>query len=324
MITKTRARNSDLSDFFGLDKLPKSSDIMKQKLIAMAKSGEPYPNHKTKEAKCLYNYTNKFSGSYCPNFDKTIRKSRPDWFESTSQIMRQKLIKMAKRGAKRPHCKTKEGQALCGYTCKFSSSYNKKFDKTIRKFGSDWFISTSEIMKQKLIKMAKNGVKRPSRKTKEGRSLCSYTNKSSSAYCPEFDKLIHKLRPDWFISTSEIMKQKLIKMAKSGLKRPYHKTKEAKCLVSYTNKSSSAYCPEFDKLIHKLRPDWFVSTAEIMKQKLIAMAKSGLKRPYHKTKEARALVDYTNKSRRSYCPKFDKTIRKLAPSWFIKKRTLAK
>lgn len=70
--------------------------------------------------------------------------------------------------------------------------------------------------------------------------------------------------------------------------------------------------------------DKLPKSSEIMKQKLIAMAKSDLKRPYHKTKEARALIDYTNKSRRSYCPEFDKTIRKLAPSWFLKKRTLAK
>jgi hypothetical protein len=197
MITKTRTRESDLADLFCLDKTPKSSEIMKQKLVAMAKSVLKRPYHKTKEAKCLVNYTNKSSSAYCPEFDKLIRKLRPNWF-----------------------------------------------------------VSTSEIMKQKLIKIAKNGIKKPG-KTKEGKALCSYTTKSSGCYCPEFDKLIRKLRPDWFASTSEIMKHKLIKMAKNGLKRPYHKTKEAQALVSYTRFVSSAYCPIFNKTIRKLAPSWF-------------------------------------------------------------------
>ena len=139
MITKTRARNSDLFEFFGLDKLPKSSVIMKQKLIAIAKSGFKKPSRKTKEGQALYNYTRKVSSCYCHVFDKIIRKLRPDWFESTSIIMRQKLIAIAKSGAKRPHHKTKDGQALSNYTRKSSISYCEKFDRLIRKLRPDWF-----------------------------------------------------------------------------------------------------------------------------------------------------------------------------------------
>ena len=198
MITKTRARNSDLFEFFGLDKLPKSSDIMRQKLIAIAKSGFKKPSRKTKEGQALYNYTRKVSSCYCHVFDKIIRKLRPDWFESTSIIMRQKLIAIAKSGAKRPSKKTKEGQALCNYARKVSSCYYHVFDKIIRKLRPDWFESTSIIMRQKLIAIAKSGAKRPHHKTKDGRALDNYTRKSSTSYCEKFDRLIRKLRPDWF------------------------------------------------------------------------------------------------------------------------------
>jgi hypothetical protein len=179
-------------------------------------------------------------------------------------------------------------------------------------------------MKQKLIAMAKKKQDRPTNKTKEGKCLTSYTVKSSGAYCPKFDKTIRGLAPDWFIFTSQVMKQKLINMAKSGAKKPHHETKEGQCLYSYICKSSSAYCPKFDKTIRKQRPDWFLSTSQIMKQKLINMAKSGAKRPNCKTKEGGSLRSYTIKSWCCYCPEFDKTIRKLAPSWFRKKPALVK
>lgn len=49
--------------------------------------------------------------------------------------------------------------------------------------------------------MAKNGERRPSfDKTTLGKSLSNYTRKGSPAYDPVFDKLIRKLRPDWFFS----------------------------------------------------------------------------------------------------------------------------
>jgi hypothetical protein len=258
MITKIKTKSSDLAELFSFKKLLMPSHITKQKLIYIAKSGAKRPSRKTKEGRCLSGYTIKSSNSYCPKFDKLIRKLRPDWFESTSIIMKQKLVDIAKSSAKRPHYKTKEGWSLSRYTIKSSGTYCPKFDKLIRKLRPDWFEPRSQIMKRKLVDIAKSGTKRPSRKTKEGRALSSYTIKSSNSYCLKSYKLIRKLRPDWFESTSIIMKQKLIAIAKSGAKRPIRKTKEGKALSNYTIKSSSSYCPKFDKLIHKLRPDWFI------------------------------------------------------------------
>lgn len=122
-------------------------------------------------------------------------------------------------------------------------------------------IKTSFINKQILIKMAKEGKDRPTQKVKIGRALSDYTKKSSRTYDESFAKLIKQLRPDWFFSRTEIAnqkKQELIRMAKNGEKRPSHdKTKLGQALSNYTRKSSMAYDPVFDKLIRKLRPDWF-------------------------------------------------------------------
>ena len=49
--------------------------------------------------------------------------------------------------------------------------------------------------------MAKNGEPRPGQNTNRlGRILTSYTCKSSESYDSVFDKIIRKLRPDWFKS----------------------------------------------------------------------------------------------------------------------------
>jgi hypothetical protein len=80
-------------------------------------------------------------------------------------------------------------------------------------------------------------------------------------YDAKFHKKMKKLRPDWFLSQSEVADQKkkqLIKMAKNGENRPSHdKTRLGQALSNYTRKSSHVYDPVFDKTIRKLRPDWF-------------------------------------------------------------------
>jgi hypothetical protein len=114
--------------------------------------------------------------------------------------------------------------------------------------------------KQKLIEMANNKEKRPSQKTRIGRSLSYFTIKSSPSYDPAFDKIIRKLAPHWFFSqsqTANLTKQKLIEMAKNKEDRPHWKTKLAYALGNYTLKSSPAYDPDFDKIIRELAPHWF-------------------------------------------------------------------
>lgn len=204
MITKTITSRSDLSNFFDINSLPKSSILNRQKLIKMANNGEDRPHRKTKLGKFLDNYTCKSSGSYCPKFDATIRRLAPNWFVSRTQVAnktKQKLIKIAESGKNKPHWKTKLYQDFKNYTYNRSPIYCQKFCRIIRSIAPSWLLSRKQISdqkKQELIKMAKNGVKRPKQKTKIGCSLSNYTRKSSEAYDPIFDKTIRKLAPSWF------------------------------------------------------------------------------------------------------------------------------
>jgi hypothetical protein len=266
MLTEVKNNYKSILKYFDFDESISSTDYRKQKLIEIANSRtNNRPKFKTKLGMFLSYYTNKNHHSYCPSFDKTIRKLRPDWFLSRIQIANKKkqdLISMAKNGENRPGQKTKLGAVLCSYTNKSHGSYCPKFDKTIRKLRPDWFVLQTQIadqVRQKLIKMAKNGEPRPNQNTKLGRDLCNYLSKSSFCYCPIFDKNIRKLAPAWFVSKTQIAnkkKQELIRIAKNGKPRPNQKTKLGMALSSYTCKSC-CYCPIFDKIIRKLRPDWF-------------------------------------------------------------------
>jgi chorismate mutase len=177
--------------------------------------------------------------------------------ETTADINKKLLLKIAKNGKDKPSCKTKLGRVLYNYTRKSSSSYDPVFDKQIRKLRPDWFVSTANQNKKLLLKIAKNGKDRPHWKSKLGWALYNYTRKSSSSYDPVFDKQIRKLRPDWFVSTSKQNKKLLLEMAKNGKDKPILRSKLGAALYNYTYKSSSSYDPVFDKQIRKLRPDWF-------------------------------------------------------------------
>lgn len=180
-------------------------------------------------------------------------------------------------------------------------------------------ISSSDINKQILIKMAKEGKDRPSQKTKLGRALNNYANRFPTAN-KDFAELLRKLRPDWFISIKQkanIKKRNLIRMAKEGKDRPACTTKIGKSFNNYTKKSSKIYDESFTKIIKKLRPNWLVKSSDIMKQKLIKMAKEGKDKPKKSTKEGAALSKYVNRSK-SFNKSFNNQIKKLRPDWFEK------
>jgi chorismate mutase len=113
----------------------------KNKLLEMAKNGEPRPNNKKHSlGGVLSFYTNAKSESYDPVFDKEIRELRPDWFVTQSdkaQEKKNKLLEMAKNGEDKPHRKTGIGQALISYTDKCHGSYDPVFDKKIRELRPD-------------------------------------------------------------------------------------------------------------------------------------------------------------------------------------------
>ncbi len=258
MISNIDSNYKSICKLFNFSK-ESACDINKKILLEMAKDKKERPKQKTNLGNCLSDFTCKSNYKYDPVFDKQIKKLRPDWFywpESNKKT----LLEMATKGENRPSQKTKSGLALSIYTNK-SSSYDPVFDKKIRKLRPDWFVTQSEKANEKkleLIRIAKNGENRPKKKTKLG-SLVDYTCKTSGVYDPVFDKQIRELRPDWFVTVSEKANEKkleLIRIAKNGENRPKQKTKEANALCRYTTKGTS-YDESFDKLIRKLRPDWF-------------------------------------------------------------------
>jgi hypothetical protein len=301
-----------------------TADKNKEQLLEMARNGKPRPSFKTKLYGRLFGYVNKNNGSYDPEFDKQIRKLRPDWLENTADKNKEQLLEMARNGKPRPNKPNKLGVVLCSYTNKNSGSYDPEFTAKIRELRLDWFVSKSDIAdekKERLLEMARNGEPRPNKHNKLGVALCSYTTSGQSAYDSEFDIKVRNLRPDWFANTANENKELLLERAAKGESRPSQCTKLGACLCNYVNKNNNCYDLEFDVKIRKLRLDWFVSQSDIVKEKkerLLKMARNGESKPNWKTKLGLVLGKYTNKKSNTYDPEFDTKIRKLAPHWFRK------
>jgi hypothetical protein len=186
------------------------ADQKKKKLLEMAKKGKPRPKYKNELGSALSCYTRKASKCYDPIFDKQIRKLRPDWFMSLSDIADQKkkkLLEMAMNGEPRPKQGTQLGRALCFYTNENNKSFCQKFNRKIRKLIPVWFVLQSHTANEKrkqLLEMARNGEPRPNnKKHKLGAALSNYTNPKSECYNKSFDQQIRKLRPDWFRKNKE-------------------------------------------------------------------------------------------------------------------------
>jgi len=237
------------------------SDLKKEQLLQMAKSGERRPRRGTPIEACLRNYTHHSSSSYDPQFTKQIKKLRPDWFvlENPATLKKEEILKLAKSGAARPTGLL--GQKLSVYMRKthYNRCYDPKFTKQIKKLRPDWFADKANLKKEQLLQMAKKG-ERPNSKTPLYTFLCTRTNKNFNTYNPKFTKQIKKLRPDWVISQFDKVKEKkqqLLQMAKSGKKKPLQQVELGRSLYRYICKAANTYDPEFTKQIKKLRPDWF-------------------------------------------------------------------
>jgi hypothetical protein len=300
-------------DFFG------TAFGNKKKLIAMARNGESRP--KGKMWNVLHRYISKYSGSYDADFDSELRLLVPDWFIDKVIANKSKLIDMAKVGEPRPRQNNSLGKAFCNYI-KNGSLYDRRFDKQIRKLRPDWFVSQTDEAGEKknaILAMAKRGESRPNRKHPLGIVLNNYMNSSIRGYDSDFDKKIRKLRPDWFVSSTDENKTLLLEMAESGKPKP-------KCgrnplggrLWGYTHSSRKSYDPDFDKRVRILRPDWFAKSSFENKDKILEMAKAKCSKPHYKKHPlGKALVCYTNSKSDCFDPDFDKKVRKLRPDWFV-------
>lgn len=297
----------------------------KRILLEMAKNKEKRPiSGKHKLGRIVTGYTSKTSTSYDAEFDKKVREIAPHWFvkpKDSSDIKKRQIIEIAKEGKTKPTYNSL-GQFIGLYTRKNSECYDKEFDIEIKKLAPQWFINSALENKKILLKMAMKGEKRPYCKYKIGLALCSYTNKNNGSYDEEFDKKIRDLVPEWFVSTSNLKKKRLLEMARRGDNRPIEEKDELGItLGTYIRKSSGCYDAEFDQEIRLLAPQWFVSASDNNKKKLIEMAKNNEPRPKVKKHPlGNTLIKYTSKKYEYYDEEFDIEIRKLAPHWFEKRR----
>jgi len=248
----------------------------KEKLLKIARSGNPKPKVATTLGGRLKRYTDKNHSSYDSVFDATIRTLRSDWFNRVipNTGSKQQLLEIAKNGHPRPRGNL--GGCLSSYTNIFPSDrgqgcYDPVFDREIRALRPDWFenLPARNVVcvlasKEKLLEIAKNGLPKPKYGTKDGARLKRFVKTD-----PVFAIKIRNLRPDWFANTSDLKKQQLLEMAKNGHPKP----KDAKlraCLYTYTSifpsdKGRGCYDAVFDKEIRELRPDWFPTQRKVEK-----------------------------------------------------------
>ncbi len=174
----------------------------KKTLLDMAKNGEQKPRNKTKLRSVFDAYTKKYTCAYDSDFDKEIRKIRPDWFNYVNPSIEKKktLLDMAKRKEKIPPYGSVLEQALRRYTNKNSNTYCFDFDKKIRSIRPDWFKEKNDSNKKKkqLILKANKNINRPFRTSKLGMALVRYTCKSSVCYDENFHNTIKNIAPSWF------------------------------------------------------------------------------------------------------------------------------
>ena len=286
--------------------------------------------------RALRNYTCRSSLVYDPEFDRKIKELKPGWFRDPDGAAKKKqeLLALAARGEGRPARGKKNkhplGAVLCQYTRPGSYTYDPVFNQAIRAAAPGWFLDKVAVKKAELLAMAARGEGRPvQRKHPLAQVLGYYANPKGSMYDPVFDQQIKAAAPSWFVDTAVLNKQELLAMAARGEGRPStgkSKHPQAQVLCSYISLKSRSYDPIFDRAIRLAAPSWFLDTAAMNKQELLAMAARGEGRP-NKRKHPwgrRVLSHYTDPKSSSYDPVFDQQIRAAAPGWFERSNKLRK
>jgi hypothetical protein len=155
---------------------------------------------------------------------------------------------------------------------------------------------TPDQKKRRLLELAESGAERPSKKEGIGLALKRYC--CTNSYDADFHKELRTLRPDWFdadgallpavLPSTAMTKEELLKLAESGAPRP----------------NSNAWLKYQKNPIRTNGLEEAINAEEIYGA---AMEEQRL---------GRALINYTNKSRKTYDADFDAKIRALRPDWF--------
>jgi hypothetical protein len=227
----------------------------KQEIVKLARSGEPKPVNPAPLRRAMYLYTQVGHRCYDQQFDEELRSVRPDWFvdDRTTEQRKKRFLQMARDGAARPIRQSRMGRIL--YRC---VSTDERFARTIISVRPEWFKESMGAKKSQLLELARQGGKKPSKRTPIGGALRRYTLSVGGAYDREFDKEVRALRPEWFAERAEVANSAaLLQLARSGGPIPRRGTALRNALYRRTCTSQSGYDREFDKKIRGLRPEWF-------------------------------------------------------------------
>jgi hypothetical protein len=320
-----------------------SSDIRKAELLIRAGRGETKPvdsvkGEEQKLAKALASYTNPSNLCYDAEFSNQILKLREDWFIKSTVTNKALVRAWVRSGKPRPNTKSKDKEEarvaalICAYTN--TRGLDEELNEELRQVRPDWFKDKLASKKEELLKLARSGAARPASKKKDqtdlsklSGALSRYTNPNSDTYDISFTSQISNIRPDWFIDTAAEKKSQILHIARTGGKKPssYSKVESIKILASalhyYLGKQSTSYDSHFVSELMSVRPDWFKSSSEVKKEKLIDMARNGVSKlrdgiDPEQTTLYKALHSYVSPKSGTYDSKFALMIRRLRSDWF--------
>lgn len=184
-----------------------------QTLFSLARRGEPKPKLGTPLGNALLNYASPASKSYDAVFSDTIRATRPDWF-GRQPILKQRdntpvedakdaMIQMALNGETIDLTHPWYNR-LRRYTNPVGPQYDDEFTKLILILAPTWSTRSSQRFgdaatnKKAILMAADAGWTKPSRSTRMGQVLSTYTSINHKNYDGLFVARLMKRRPDWF------------------------------------------------------------------------------------------------------------------------------
>jgi hypothetical protein len=99
--------------------------------------------------------------------------------------------------------------------------------------------------------------KRPHVNTPFGKSLITYTKKSSSSYDEAFSQEIRNKYPHWFQDINVQNKKQELLLFPLNSKRPKKNTSLGNALADYIKKGGPCYDENFSQEIRNKFPNWF-------------------------------------------------------------------
>jgi hypothetical protein len=169
----------------------KSYESILKEILDYAKENEERPKNCTE-------FGNKIKRLIqIPRARRAIKAIRPNWFQNTKQTDRTKYRKeLLLNSAKMGFTKPKSGSALYRDYMRYIYS-DDDFRKQIAVYNPNWMVNPrkkkADAMRASILRLARDGHKRPTRFTAEGKYLINFLRTDQ-----EFRAELFSLRPDWF------------------------------------------------------------------------------------------------------------------------------